>query len=122
MKRIIISVLIIAGIAVSAFAQGEYIRGLSNPARRTAEMGAYTFIVNVDVSSTDWTVPDSIIICGICIDDSGSVKMDLKECTGVTKVAPDYYCYPLNVTKVYKTGTDSGLRSGYITVFGFKKN
>jgi uncharacterized membrane protein len=115
-----LSVILIAVVYVGA--TGQWIVRVSDPKLVTAETGSYTYVENINVSSADWTIPDSVIVLGICVDSAGTIKVDLKEATGKTLLKPDAFCYPLRVTKIYKTGTDSLLRNGKIEVFGFKKN
>lgn len=107
--------------AVIASAAPSYITRLSNGPECLAQIGPYSFILNVNVSSANWTRPDSIIILGICIEDSGSVYISTKDVDSVELYSSDFYCYPINITKVYRLGTTEGLRSAWITLFGYKK-
>jgi hypothetical protein len=122
MKNLFAALLLILVSFTLASAQGEYIKRLSDSKRATAETGSYTYVLNVNVSAANWTVPDSVIILGICVDSAGTIKIDSKESTGAILKKTTDFCYPINVTKIYMTGTDAALRNGYITVFGFKKN
>jgi hypothetical protein len=122
MKNLFAALLLILVSFTLASAQGEYIKRLSDSKRAIAETGSYTYVLNVNVSSANWTVPDSVVILGICVDSAGTIKIDSKESTAATLKKTTDFCYPINVTKIYMTGTDAALRNGYITVFGFKKN
>lgn len=113
--------LILLGILVpSVIAQSTIYQRQINPSLATSQMGSYEVVVNVNVSSSDWTCPDSFRILGMCVDSAGTVKVDTKGTAAVSLFKPDYFCYPVYVTKIYKVGTDSLLRNGKIEVYGWK--
>lgn len=113
--------LILLGILVpSAIAQSTIYQRQINPSLATSQMGSYEVVANVDVSSSDWVCPDSFRILGMCVDSAGAVKIDTKGASAVTVRKPDVFCYPIYVTKIYKVGTDSLLRTNKIEVYGWK--
>jgi hypothetical protein len=120
--RILITLLTVLFAVTLASAQGAYIKRLSNTPACIAETGSYTYVRNITVASADFTVPDSIIIFGICVDSAGTVLVKTSESDSVSLTKPDAFCYPIRITKVYSGGTTTALRASKISIFGWKKN
>jgi hypothetical protein len=121
MKKTVLLILAILFVASSVQAIGEFQKRLTDSKVSLAEVGSYTYIANIDVSSTNLTLPDSVKILGICIDTIGSIRVSVPGKDSVLIKSPDFFCYPAVITKIYKLGTDSLLRSNHITIFGHKK-
>jgi len=81
----------------------------------------YTYADTIDVSSVNWTAPDSIIICELHCTSQGRIKLGLDLKDSLTLPVDDYDVVPVNCRKIYKVGTDSLLRVSCISVFGFKR-
>jgi hypothetical protein len=119
--------LCIALLCVDAFPAGGFIPDSMATISKAKSMNAYIFSSAVkpfgwgnaiNVSSTDWTCPDSIWTKAIYCASFANVKVQLR--SGDTMTIPiDSLCgLPLDLKKIYKLGTDSLKRSGTIKVFG----
>ncbi len=66
---------------------------------------AFSSVTPVDLSSanTEFTVPAQLYI-----GETGDIKVDTPESTGVTLKTVPVGILPIIVTKVYKTGTSAG--------------
>lgn len=120
MKNIFTVLFLIMAFVTATSAQ-EWIKRLSDPKLSTAETGSYTFVANISVASANWTVPDTVKILAVCVDSAGTITVSTTGADSVRLKKDISFCYPVVITKIYKTGTDSLLRSGYITVYGHKK-
>lgn len=113
--------LIVLALCISILAGNTWHDRMSNSARCIAEQGSYTVVINFDVTSVSWTAPDSIIILAVCIEDSGSIMVRCPDKDSVVLYSPDFQCYPVRITGLYRVGTDDSLRTK-VTGFGYKMN
>ncbi len=97
---------------------GEGILANRSPQFAQKEAPPYSYVANVDCSGGDVTFSGNHI-CELRCKTQGSIKVDTTESTGVTLYSAGYDIFSLRIKKVYKTGTDAGLQSNSITVFGF---
>jgi hypothetical protein len=82
----------------------------------------FSYIFNVDLSSADWVCPQGIRIGELRCTTAGTIKVDTLLSTGVNLLVTDFDIETPEITKIYKTGTDAGLYTGKITVFGWEKS
>ena len=79
----------------------------------------YTMAVEVDLSTTDYSVPSDFQVNEIRCVTAGAIKIDTTRSTGVTIHLGAFDLLPIVITKIYKTGTDAALVTGNIVVYGF---
>ncbi len=81
----------------------------------------YNYFVNINVSDTDWTCPDSVWINAIYLNKFANIKMLLRGMSAADTIPIDSLSgMPFDVKSVYKHGTDSLARSGAIFGIGHK--
>jgi hypothetical protein len=118
-KKILFGCLLFCGVVLAANPDTTISQRIHEDETVVAQAPPYTYAVAVDVSSADQTF-DGIVVCELRCKTAGTIKVDLPTATGVSIYAGAYDIFRIRVTKVYKTGTDAGLQSGDIVVFGFK--
>ena len=81
----------------------------------------YNYILPLDISSADWTCPDSVWIEAIYVARFTNVKFKLRSSDTLTFPIDSLCGLPFDVTTVYKTGTDSLSRINKIFLIGRKR-
>ena len=80
----------------------------------------YDYIENIDVSSVNWVAADeNVRALEIRVKTSGNVRVSMGGSLG-TLMASDYDIFQGEFESVNKIGTDAGLQTGEITVFGMR--
>jgi hypothetical protein len=80
----------------------------------------FSYVFSVDLSSADWVLPPRVRAGQVRCTTEGTIKVDTLLTKGVNLLVTDYDILDAEVTKIYKTGTDAGLATGCITIFGWE--
>lgn len=82
-----------------------------------AEQGAYTYMRNVNLASTDWTLPSKAYVVCVEVKSSGTLKVVSRgmDTTELYCVAGDVK--NINIIRIFKTGTTADS----IVVLGYNK-
>ena len=85
-----------------------------------SQIPPFGFSVQPDVSSNNWVCPDSVWIGGIYMRTFGNVKMKLRGGDTLTMPIDSLQGLPLDISVIYSTGTDAGVKTGKIILLGRK--
>jgi hypothetical protein len=79
----------------------------------------FTTVKAVDLSGGNYTPAADFQVTELRCKTAGAIKVDTANSTGETILMGDYDLLPIQITKIYQTGTDAGLVTGAIVVYGF---
>ena len=122
MKKILgllVGALVLFSVSVSA--QTTLVARAGANATCIAQIPPYAWCDTVNVVDSNYTVPTADRVYLITCHVKGLVKFGLADRDSMSMYMDSFSMLPLNIKKIYKTGTDTALQhNGAIVLFGFK--